>query len=203
MATGGAACGRQGGGRGRDPRPRHPARHHHRRPSGEDYARAGTPVYRRHRRTRACREQRPEAEPADGRQPAQDHRRGDGRGLRRLRRCDIDGPVDRERRTTSCSRSSSAAPRNARSARPGPRAGSPTTSRAVRHPSPRHQPAGRPDAVPAPSRSCRRSPASSSPRQPASAMLSRCARVMGGGRRGAPPATPSPACRRDRISDQQ
>ncbi len=79
---------------------------------------------------------------------------------------DIDGPVDRERRTTSCSRSSSAAPRsrNARSARPEPRAGSPTTSRAVRHPSPRHQPAGRPDAVPAPSRSCRRSPASSSPR---------------------------------------
>ncbi len=77
---------------------------------------------------------------------------------------DIDGPVDRERRTTSCSRSSSAAPRNARSARPG--AGSPTTSRAVRHrhPGPRHQPAGRPDAVPAPSRSCRRSPASSSPR---------------------------------------
>ncbi len=79
---------------------------------------------------------------------------------------DIDAPVDRERRTTSCSRSSSAAPRsrNARSARPG--AGSPTTSRAVRHrhPSPRHQPAGRPDAVPAPSRSCRRSPASSSPR---------------------------------------
>ncbi len=69
---------------------------------------------------------------------------------------------------TSCSRLSSAAPRsrNARSARPGPRAGSPTTSRAVRHrhPSPRHQPAGRPDAVPAPSRSCRRSPASSSPR---------------------------------------
>ncbi len=53
-----------------------------------------------------------------------------------------------------------AAPRNARSAR----AGSPTTSRAVRHPGPRHQPAGRPDAVPAPSRSCRRSPASSSPR---------------------------------------
>ncbi len=100
---------------------------------------------------------------------------------------------------TSCSRSSSAAPRsrNARSAR----AGSPTTSRAVRHPGPRHQPAGRPDAIPAPSRSCRRSPASSSPRQPASAMLSRC--VMGGGRRGAPPATPSPACRRDRISDQQ
>ncbi len=51
---------------------------------------------------------------------------------------------------TSCSRSSSAAPRsrNVRSARPG--AGSPTTSRAVRHPSPRHQPAGRPDAVPAP-----------------------------------------------------
>ncbi len=43
-------------------------------------------------------------------------------------------------------------PRNARSARPG----SPTTSRAVRHPGPRHQPAGRPDAVPAPSRSCRR-----------------------------------------------
>ncbi len=81
---------------------------------------------------------------------------------------DIDGPVDRERRTTSCSRSSSAAPRsrNARSARPGPRAGSPTTSRAVRHrhSGPRHQPAGRPDAVPAPSRSCRRSPASSSPR---------------------------------------
>ncbi len=36
----------------------------------------------------ACREQRqgPEAEPADGRQPAQDHRRGNGRGLRRLRR---------------------------------------------------------------------------------------------------------------------
>ncbi len=68
---------------------------------------------------------------------------------------DIDGPVDRERRTTSCSRSSSAAPRsrNARSARPGPRAGSPTTSRAVRHSGPRHQPAGRPDAVPAP---CRR-----------------------------------------------
>ncbi len=95
MATGGArgvrsgqgaACGRQGGGRGRDPRLRHPARHHHRRPSGEDYARAGTPVCRRHRRTRACREQRPEAEPADGRQPAQDHRRGNGRGLRRLRR---------------------------------------------------------------------------------------------------------------------
>ncbi len=70
---------------------------------------------------------------------------------------DIDGPVDRKRRTTSCSRSSIAAPksRNARSARPGPRAGSPTTSRAVRHrhPGPRHQPAGRPDAVPAP---CRR-----------------------------------------------
>ncbi len=114
---------------------------------------------------------------------------------------DIDGPIDRERRTTSCSRSSSAAPRsrNGRSARPG----SPTTSRAVRHrhPGPRYQPAGRPDAVPAPSRSCRRSPASSSPRQPASAMLSRC--VMGGGRRGAPPATPCPACRRDRISDQQ
>ncbi len=43
--------------------------------------------------------------------------------------CGADGPVDRERRTTSCSRSSSAAPRNARSAR----AGSPTTSRAVRH----------------------------------------------------------------------
>ncbi len=61
---------------------------------------------------------------------------------------DIDGPVDRERRTTSCSRSSNAAPRsrNARSARPG----SPTTSRAVRHPGPRHQPAGRPDSVPAP-----------------------------------------------------
>ncbi len=62
------------------------------------------------------------------------------------------GPVDRERRTTSCSRSSSAAPRsrNARSARPG--AGSPTTSHAVRHrhSGPRHQPAGRPDAVPAP-----------------------------------------------------
>ncbi len=59
--------------------------------------------------------------------------------------------------TTSCSRSSSAAPRsrNVRSARPGPRAGSPTTSRAVRHrhPGPRHQPAGRPNAVPAP---CRR-----------------------------------------------
>ncbi len=59
--------------------------------------------------------------------------------------------------TTSCSRSSSAAPRsrNARSARPEPRAGSPKTSRAVRHrhPSPRHQPAGRPNAVPAP---CRR-----------------------------------------------
>ncbi len=73
--------------------------------------------------------------------------------------CGVD-PVDRERRTTSCSRSSSAAPRNARSARPG----SPTTSRAVRHPGPRHQPAGRPDAVPAPCRSCRRSPASSSPR---------------------------------------
>ncbi len=99
MATGGArgvrsgqgaACGRQGGGRGRDPRLRHPARHPHRRPSGEDHARAGTPVCRRHRRTRtrACREQRqgPEAEPADGRQPAQDYRRGDGRGLRRLRR---------------------------------------------------------------------------------------------------------------------
>ncbi len=70
--------------------------------------------------------------------------------------CGADGPVDRERRTTSCSRSSSAAPRsrNARSARPG--AGSPTTSRAVRHPGPRHQPAGRPNAVPAPSRSCRR-----------------------------------------------
>ncbi len=71
--------------------------------------------------------------------------------------CGADGvdPVDRERRTTSCSRSSSAAPRsrNARSARPG--AGSPTTSRAVRHrhQGPRHQPAGRPDAVPAP---CRR-----------------------------------------------
>ncbi len=80
--------------------------------------------------------------------------------------CGADGPVDRERRTTSCSRSSSAAPRNARSARPEPRAGSPKTSRAVRHrhPSSRHQPAGRPDAVPAPSRSCRRSPASSSPR---------------------------------------
>ncbi len=78
--------------------------------------------------------------------------------------CGADGPVDRERRTTSCSRSSSAAPRNARSARPG--AGFPTTSRAVRHrhPGPRHQPAGCPDAVPAPSRSCRRSPASSSPR---------------------------------------
>ncbi len=75
---------RQGGGRCRDPRP--PARHPHRRPSGEDHARAGTPVCRRHRRTRACREQRPEAKPADGRQPAQDHRRGDGRGLRRLRR---------------------------------------------------------------------------------------------------------------------
>ncbi len=79
---------------------------------------------------------------------------------------DIDGPVDRERRTTSCSRSSSAAstPRNARSARPG--AGSPKTSRAVRHrhPGPRHQPAGCPDAVPAPSRSCRQSPASSSSR---------------------------------------
>ncbi len=62
--------------------------------------------------------------------------------------CGADGPVDRERRTTSCSRSSSAAPRsrNARSAR----AGSPKTSRAVRHPGPRHQPAGRPDAVPAP-----------------------------------------------------
>ncbi len=59
--------------------------------------------------------------------------------------------------TTSCSRSSSAAPRsrNVRSARPGPRAGSPTTSRAVRHrhSGPCHQPAGRPDAVPAP---CRR-----------------------------------------------
>ncbi len=70
---------------------------------------------------------------------------------------DIDGPVDRERRTTSCSRSSSAAPRsrNARSARPEPRAGSPKTSCAVRHrhPGPRHQPAGRPDAIPAP---CRR-----------------------------------------------
>ncbi len=77
---------RQGGGRGRDPRPRHPARHPHRRPSGEDHARAGTPVCRRHRRTRACREQGPEAEPADGRQPAQDHRRGDGRGLRRRHR---------------------------------------------------------------------------------------------------------------------
>ncbi len=72
---------------------------------------------------------------------------------------DIDGPVDRERRTTSCSRSSSAAPRsrNARSARPEPRAGSPITSRAVRHrhPGPRYQPAGRPDAVPAPCRRAR------------------------------------------------
>ncbi len=62
---------------------------------------------------------------------------------------------------TSCSRSSSAAPRsrNARSARPGPRAGSPTTSRAVRHrhSGPRHQPAGRPDAVPAPCRRVRAS----------------------------------------------
>ncbi len=73
--------------------------------------------------------------------------------------CGADGvdPVDRERRTTSCSRSSSAAPRsrNARSAKPG--AGSPTTSRAVRHrhPGPRHQPAGRPDAVPAPCRRAR------------------------------------------------
>ncbi len=75
---------------------------------------------------------------------------------------DIDGPVDRERRTTSCSRSSSAAPRNARSARPG--AGSPTTSRAVRyrHPGPRHQPVGRPDAVPAP---CRRARAGDLPHQ--------------------------------------
>ncbi len=100
---------------------------------------------------------------------------------------DIDGPVDRERRTTSCSRSSSAAPRsrNARSARPG--AGSPTTSRAVRHrhPGPRYQPAGRPDAVPAP---CRRARAGDIKLSEASAMLSRC--VMGGGRRGAPPATP-------------
>ncbi len=68
---------------------------------------------------------------------------------------DIDGPVDRERRMTSSSRSSSAAPRsrNARSAR----AGSPTTSRAVRHrhSGPRHQPAGRPNAVPAPCRCVR------------------------------------------------
>ncbi len=95
---------RQGGGRGRDPRPRHPARHHHRRPSGEDHARAGTPVCRRHRRTRACREQRPEAEPADGRQPAIVEET--------VAACDACGadidcvdPVDRERRTTSCSRS--------------------------------------------------------------------------------------------------
>ncbi len=75
--------------------------------------------------------------------------------------------------------------RNARSARPG--AGSPTTSRAVRHrhPGPRYQPAGRPDAVPAP---CRRARAGDIKLSEASAMLSRC--VMGGGRRGAPPATP-------------
>ncbi len=96
---------------------------------------------------------------------------------------DIDGPVDRERRTTLCSRSSSAAPRsrNARSAR----AGSPITSRAVRHPGPRYQPAGHPDAVPAP---CRRVRAGDIKLSEASAMLSRC--VMGGGRRGVPPATP-------------
>ncbi len=99
---------------------------------------------------------------------------------------DIDGPVDRERRTTSCSRSSSAAPRsrNARIARPG--AGSPTTSRAVRHrhsgPRPCWSPRCCPCAVPLVQA------ISGIKLSEASAMLSRC--VMGGGRRGAPPATP-------------
>ncbi len=72
--------------------------------------------------------------------------------------------------TTSCSRSSSAAStprsRSARSAEP----------HAVRrrHPGSRHQPADRPHAHPCavPSRSCRRSPASGSPRRPASAKSS-------------------------------
>ncbi len=91
---------RQGGGRGRDPRLRHPARHPHRRPSGEGHARAGTPVCRRHRRTRACREQRPEAEPADG-----DNLRKTivEETVAACDACGADGPV--ERRTTSCSRS--------------------------------------------------------------------------------------------------
>ncbi len=194
MATGGArgvrsgqgaACGRQGGGRGRDPRLRHPVRHPHRRPSGEDYARAGTPVCRRHRRTRACRKQGPEAEPADGRQPAQDHRRGNGRGLRRLRR--------RHRR-----------PR--RSGAPHDIVFEVVERRAEIKECPKCK--GRfPDNIPCSTASAFR-PSSSTCWLPkccpcavafvqaisgiklseASAMLSRC--VMGGGRRGAPPATP-------------
>ncbi len=177
----GAACGRQGAERGRDPRLRHPQR----RSSGEDHARAGTPVCRRHRRTRACRGQRPEAEPADGRQSAQDHRRGDGRGLRRLRR--------RHRR-----------PR--RSGAPHDIVFEVVERRVDAEECPKCK--GRfPDNIPCSTASASRPSSSTcwSPRycpcavalvqaisgiklSEASAMLSRC--VMGGGCRGAPPATP-------------
>ncbi len=100
--------------------------------------------------------------------------------------CGADGPVDRERRTTSCSRSRRAEIKECPKCKgrfpdniPCSTAFRPSSSTCW---SPRCCPCA------VPSRSCRRSPASSSPRQPASAMLSRC--VMGGGRRGAPPATP-------------
>ncbi len=101
---------------------------------------------------------------------------------------DIDGPVDRERRVLydivfevverraeECPKCKGRFPDNI----PCSTASRPSSSTCW---SPRCYPCA------VPSRSCRRSPASSSPRQPASAMLSRC--VMGGGRRGAPPATP-------------
>ncbi len=162
---------RQGVGRGRDPRPRHP----HRRPSGEDHVRAGTPVCRRHRRTRACREQRPEAKPADGRQPAQDHRRGDGRGLRRLRR--------RRPRRAPHDIVFEVAPRRDQ--------GMPE----VQGPVPRQHPVQYGiqalviNLLVAQMLSLRRrARAGDIKLSEASAMLSRC--VMGGGRRGAPPATP-------------
>ncbi len=106
--------------------------------------------------------------------------------------------------TTSCSRSSSAAPRsrNARSARPGPRAGSPTTSRAVRHrhSGPRHQPAGCPNAVPAP---CRRVRAGDLRHQALRGLSYAFTMRSCHGRRPPWRTSCNARCRRDRISDQQ
>ncbi len=160
---------RQGAERGRDPRP--PARHPHRRPSGEDHARAGTPVCRRHRRTRACREQRPEAEPADGRLPAQDHRRGDGRRRSGAPHDIVFEVVERRVDAEECPKCKGRFPDNI----PCSTASRPSSSTCW-------LPRCCPCAV------ALVQAISGIKLSEASAMLSRC--VMGGGRRGAPPATP-------------
>ncbi len=106
---------------------------------------------------------------------------------------DIDGPVDRERRVLYdivfevVERRAEECPKCKARGRFPDNIPCSTASASKPSSSTCWSPKCCPCAVP--SRSCRRSPASSSPRQPASAMLSRC--VMGGGRRGAPPATPN------------